>query len=149
MHPFPHHYRVNAEGSTAGTVRVSSQGLATLETSAPPEFDGPEGHWSPETLLAGAVANCYVLSFRAVARASKLEWESLDVDVDGVLERVEGVTRFTRFVISARLCLAEGASETLAGTVLEKSKKVCLVTNSLQAECVLQPEVLTGCAAAA
>ncbi len=149
MHPFPHRYQVNASGGAAGNVRVSSRGLPSLDTSAPPEFDGPAGHWSPETLLAGAVADCYILSFRAVARASKLEWQSLDVDVQAVLDRVEGVTRFTRFVISARLCLAEGASETLAHTVLEKSKKVCLVTNSLQAECVLEPVVLTGCEAAA
>ena len=66
-----------------------------------------------------------------------------------MLDRVDGVTRFTRFVISARLCLADGASEALARTVLDKSKKVCLVTNSLQSECVLEAEVLTGCEAAA
>lgn len=145
MHAFPHHYRVAASGAAEGAVSVSSAGLDTLDTNAPPEFDGPAGFWSPETMLAAAVANCYVLSFRAVARASRLPWQSLEVQVDGELDRVDGVTRFTRFTIAAQLCLPEGASETLAATVLEKSKKVCLVTNSLQSECVLQPQVLTGC----
>lgn len=145
MHAFPHHYRVTASGGPEGSVPVSSTGLDTLHTNAPPEFDGPPGCWSPETLLAAAVANCYLLSFRAVARASRLAWQSLEVQVVGELDRVDGVTRFTRFSIDAQLCLAEGASETLAATVLEKSKKVCLVTNSLQCECVLVPRVLAGC----
>jgi organic hydroperoxide reductase OsmC/OhrA len=145
MHPFPHLYHVTADGRAEGVVRVAAEGLPALDTSAPPEFDGPPGLWSPETMLAGAVANCFILSFRAVARASRLDWQALDVSVEGVLDRVDGVTRFKRFEIAARLCLPEGASETLARTVLDKAKKVCLVTNSLNADCVLQAQVLAGC----
>lgn len=137
----PHHYEVRAYGTAEGDVRVSADGLPDLQTQAPPEFGGPEGYWSPETMLLGAIANCYVLSFRAVARASKLEWQSLGIDVEGVLERVEGVTRFTRFTLKPRLELAAGASGTLAETVLKKSKSVCLVTNSLNADFELAPSV--------
>lgn len=137
----PHHYAVSACGGAEGDVRVRSAGLPDLQTQAPPEFGGPPGYWSPETMLLGAVANCYVLSFRAVARASKLEWQSIDVDVDGLLERVEGVTRFTRFTLRPRLELAAGASGTLAETVLKKAKSVCLVTNSLNASFELAPSV--------
>jgi organic hydroperoxide reductase OsmC/OhrA len=137
----PHHYEVRAYGTAEGDVRVSADGLPDLQTQAPPEFGGPEGYWSPETMLLGAIANCYVLSFRAVARASKLEWQSLGVDVEGVLERVEGVTRFTRFTLKPRLDLAAGASATLAETVLKKSKSVCLVTNSINADFKLAPSV--------
>jgi organic hydroperoxide reductase OsmC/OhrA len=137
----PHHYEVSAYGTAEGDVRVSAEGLPDLQTQAPPEFGGPEGYWSPETMLLGAIANCYVLSFRAVARASRLEGESLGVDVDGLLERVEGVTRFTRFTLRPRLELAAGASGTLADTVLRKSKTVCLVTNSLNASFELAASV--------
>lgn len=141
MHPYPHRYSVQAAGSATGNVAVTSEGLPALDTNAPPEFDGPAGFWSPETLLVASIANCYVLSFRAVARASKLEWQELDVDVEGTLDRVEGVTRFVKFTVAPRLTIADPARESLARTVLEKSKRACLVTNSLTGECELQPEI--------
>jgi organic hydroperoxide reductase OsmC/OhrA len=143
MHPFPHHYTVRASGGVAGRVQVAAAGLDPLDTDAPPEFGGPEGEWSPETLLVAAVADCYILSFRAVARASRLAWKSLEVDVEGVLDRVEGVTRFTLFRLKPRLVLEAGASSSLAATVLEKSKRSCLVTNSLTAACELAPDIVS------
>ncbi|HYD76934.1 OsmC family protein [Ramlibacter sp.] len=144
MHPYPHHYSVQARGGAEGTVSLGSAGLPALESTPPPEFDGPPGYWSPETLLLAAAADCYLLSFRAVARASKLAWTDLKVDVQGVLDRIEGVTRFTelRFVATLRIPAAD--QEHLAGNVLEKAKKVCLITNSLTARSELKPTVLVG-----
>lgn len=141
MHPFPHRYHVQAQGDASGSVLVTAQDAPALETHAPPEFDGPPGYWSPESLLIASVADCYVLSFRAVARASKLEWTSLDVDVEGVLDRVEGVTRFVAFTVKPRLEILSDERETLARSVLDKAKRACLVTNSLVAPCELVPSV--------
>lgn len=149
MQPLPHHYHAQAQGGQQGSVRVLADSLDAIETSPPPEFGGPGGDWSPETLLIASIADCYVLSFRAVARASRLEWHSLAVDVEGVLDRVDGVTRFTRFTLRPRLRLAQGASDTLARTLLDKSKRSCLISNSLLAECVVEPVVDSSDAAAA
>lgn len=139
MQAFPHRYRARAAAQSEGSVQVLCDAASAIETWSPPEFDGPPGHWSPETLLLGAVADCYVLSFRAVARASRLEWLALEVDVEGVLDRVDGVTRFTRFTLKPVLSMGEDASETLARSALDKAKRLCLVTNSLTAQCDLQP----------
>ncbi|HEX9719535.1 MAG TPA: OsmC family protein [Ramlibacter sp.] len=141
MHPYPHHYRAQAEGSATGSVRVAGKSLPALETYPPPEFDGPSGYWSPETLLVASIADCYILSFRAVARASQLEWESLSVEVEGVLDRVAGATRFVEFKLSPRLSICSRDREPLARTVLEKSKRACLITNSMSGECELLPEI--------
>lgn len=135
--PLPHRYRVRAAGAAAGPVTLACEGVADLASEAPPEFGGPPGYWSPETLFAAAIADCYILSFRAVARASKLEWLQLDVDVEALLERADGVTRFTRVTIAPRLGIPPGVQESVAIGVLEKSKRVCLVTNSLNSECAL------------
>jgi organic hydroperoxide reductase OsmC/OhrA len=140
-HPLPHRYRASARGAVAGNVTVAAPGLPDIETEAPPEFGGPEGFWSPETLLSAAVADCYILSFRAAARASKLAWSKLDVDVEAVLEHVEGVIRFTRVRISPRLGVPAGVDEATALAVLHKAKRMCLVTNSLTAECELATQV--------
>lgn len=141
MQQLPHRYQVRAHGASTGSVQVSGSGLPPLETNAPPEFGGPEGYWSPETLLAAAIVDCYILSFRAVARASRLEWQDLQVDVEAVLDRVDGVMRFTEVRLQPRLVLAAGASTSLAATVLQKAKTSCLVTNSLTAACTLAPEI--------
>jgi organic hydroperoxide reductase OsmC/OhrA len=77
MHPYPHRYRVTASAESAGRVTVGSPGLSSLETAPPPEFGGPDGLWSPETLLCAAVADCFILTFRAVARAARFEWQEL------------------------------------------------------------------------
>jgi organic hydroperoxide reductase OsmC/OhrA len=146
MHPYPHRYTVQAVARTSGSVAVRSGKLPALETNPPPEFDGPEGYWSPEALLVAAVADCYVLSFRAIARASGLQWEGLSVEVEGVLDRADGVTRFVQFVVRPRLAIADAAREPLARTALDKAKRTCLVTNSLRAECLLEPQLAVAAA---
>jgi organic hydroperoxide reductase OsmC/OhrA len=144
MHPYPHVYKVSAGGGAAGDVRLASAGLPELPSQAPPEFGGPEGYWSPETLLAAAVADCFVLSFRAVARASKLEWSSVSAEVDCVLDRVEGVAHFTHVTTRARLVVPAGADAARAHQLLGKAEKVCLISNSLKAERHLEAEVVVG-----
>jgi organic hydroperoxide reductase OsmC/OhrA len=141
MQAFPHHYHARAAAQIEGSVQVLSDAPGAIETWSPPEFGGPPGHWSPETLLLGAVADCYVLSFRAVARASRLDWQSLTIEVQGVLDRVDGVTRFTHLKLMPELCMDEGTSDTLARAALDKAKRLCLITNSLTAQCELAPVI--------
>lgn len=141
MQGLPHHYLVSATGETAGNVVVSGEGLPDLDTQGPPQFGGPEGIWSPETMLTGSVANCFILSFRAIARASKFEWTSLQVDVDGVLERPERATYFTAFNIHAVLDVPEGVKLEMAERLLEKAEKICLITASMKSEVVLTTEI--------
>jgi organic hydroperoxide reductase OsmC/OhrA len=141
MHPFPHLYRVSAAADTTGPVRLSAAGLATIASDAPVEFGGPGDQWSPETLLTAALVDCFVLSFRAVATASKYAWTTLEVDVEGTLDRVERVTQFTRFTIRARLRVPAGADLERARRLLEKSEQVCLVSASLKSEKHLEVDV--------
>jgi len=144
MQPFPHHYAVLANAATDGEVELASAGLASLASAAPVEFDGPGDRWSPETLLVAAIADCFVLTFRAIARASKLEWTRLACEVHGTLDRAAGVTRFTGFAVRARLALPAGGNEATGKRLLEKAEKGCLVTNSLAAPVALATEVSVG-----
>ena len=84
MDPYPHHYDVQAAAEPDGSVTLRSDALPPLSTAPPPQF-GPSGQWSPKTLFVEAVADCFVLTFRAVATASKLAWRRLDCKADGVL----------------------------------------------------------------
>jgi len=141
MKPYPHHYRVDAAARPTQSVTLSVAGLPDLASAPPVEFDGPGDQWSPETLLVAALADCFVLTFRAVARASRLEWSHLECHAEGTLERIEGVTRFTGFRIEARLDLPSGGNTEMGKRLLEKAEKTCLVTNSLAAPVELVSEV--------
>jgi len=129
----PHHYAVTASASGGGYVALESPGLATLQSAGPAEFGGPGDLWSPETLLVAAVGDCLILSFRAIAHASGLDWTSLRCDVVGDLDRVDKVMRFTDFHIRATLEIPEGQAEEKARRLLAKAEKSCLVSNSLSA----------------
>lgn len=141
MQNFPHHYKVSAAANPDGVVSLQSEGLDTIASVAPVEFDGPGGKWSPETLLTAAVADCFILTFRAIARASKLEWTSLKCEVEGTLERREHVSLFTEFTLQATLAIPSGTDEERAHRLLEKAEAGCLVTNSLSAETHLDTTV--------
>lgn len=134
MQAYPHIYRV--EGTTAheGAVTLTSAGLEALKSWPPAEFGGPGDAWSPETLLVGAIADCFLLSFRAIARAGGLAWTSVRCSVDAKLDRVDGVTRFTHYTVNADLHVPSGTDEEAAQKALHKAKKSCLISNSLIAE---------------
>lgn len=133
MHPYPHTYRVTGTATGTGPTIVTSDGLEPIPTAPPPEFDGPGGAWSPETLLTAAVADCFMLSFRAISRASRFEWLALDCQVEGLLERPEGAALFTRFRTVVTLTVAPGTDAAKARLLLEKAEHICLITNSLKA----------------
>jgi organic hydroperoxide reductase OsmC/OhrA len=144
MHPFPHRYVVNAAMRPVGDVPLSAEGVRIIESAPPKEFDGPGNQWSPEGLLTAAVADCFVLGFRAIAAASKFAWISLESRTEGTLDRIEGKMRFTRFDTHAKLQVPPGADLERAKKLLEKAESACLVANSLISERHLTLEVSVG-----
>jgi peroxiredoxin-like protein len=144
MQDLPHHYHVNASAEAEGNITLKAEDLPQLVTAPPAEFGGPGDQWSPETLLVGAVADCFILTFRAIARASKLEWTNLECSAEGVLDRVERVTRFTAFTVRATLTVPAGSDPDKARRLLEKAEGSCLITRSMLAETHLEAEVIVA-----
>jgi organic hydroperoxide reductase OsmC/OhrA len=145
MHPYPHSYVAAAAADNAGSVTITSPQLPSIETEAPPQFDGPGGMWSPETLLCASVADCFILTFRAVARAARFEWLHLECRVEGVLERSERVLQFTRYTTFATLTVPMGTDVVKARELLERAEHGCLIANSLRGARALDAQVvMTG-----
>src|SRR6516165_6075969 len=105
MQQFPHHYTISATASREGDVALDGNRLPQLASAPPAEFDGPGDRWSPETLVVAAVADCFVLTFRAIARASRFQWSTIDCEAIGTLDRVERITQFTAFELRVRLMI--------------------------------------------
>jgi organic hydroperoxide reductase OsmC/OhrA len=129
--PYPHQYQVELRAGAEGPVVLASGSLPELETAPPEQFDGPGDRWSPESLLVGAVADCFALTFRAVARASGLSWSHLRASATGTLQQTEGGTRFTAIEIDAVLTVPPGIDAARVKRLLEKAERGCLVSRSL------------------
>ncbi|MGH8197027.1 MAG: OsmC family protein [Steroidobacteraceae bacterium] len=142
MHPFPHRYQVTVGATPEGALQLNAEGLTEIVSLPPPQFGGPGGYWSPETLLLAAVGDCMMLTFRAIAKASRFEWRELSANVDGLLERIDGNSRFTRIETRVRLVVPAGADAGRARKLLEKAEQGCPVSNSLTAERQLECEVV-------
>jgi organic hydroperoxide reductase OsmC/OhrA len=141
VHQFPHRYRVVSSAEPQGEVALGSTGLESLGLLPPAEFGGPGDHWSPETLLIGAISSCFVLTFRAIARVRQIPWHSLDCAVEGVLEREQGNSRFTDYTVRACLRVPAGTDVDAAERALHKAEQGCLITSSLNGRCRLETRV--------
>ncbi|HVO64304.1 MAG TPA: OsmC family protein [Terriglobales bacterium] len=106
----------------------------TVNFAAPPEFGGEPGLWTPEHLLLGSVATCYVATFRAIAERSKLEVSGLEVFVEGVIKKDTGGFRFTEIVIRPVITVEREADCDRAHRLAEKAEQACLISRSLSAK---------------
>jgi len=141
MKPLPHRYEVLLNGGATGYANVSAGSLPNLASAPPPEFDGPGDAWSPEHLLLAAVATCFVFSLRAVARASRVDFTSVELAVEGTVDRRDGQTRFDEIVLRPRLLLPAGTDSARALRVLDKAERACIVSASLATPVLVKPEI--------
>ena len=109
--------------------------------SAPPEFHGQAGLWTPEHFLMAAVAGCFVTTFVAIAEASKFEMLSLEVFAAGVLEKGEGGLQFMRITIHPSLTIARESDRERALRLMEKTERSCLVARSLRSQVTVEAMV--------
>jgi peroxiredoxin-like protein len=103
----------------------------TINFAAPPEFGGEPGLWTPEHMLLGSVATCYVATFRAIAEASKLVCDRMDVFVEGKIEKQEGGFRFTQITVKPRVRIEREEDRERAERLIVKAERACLISRSL------------------
>jgi len=144
MKPLPHRYEVRLTGGPDGYATSAAEGIPDLRCAPPLDFDGPGDAWSPEQLLITAVTTCFLFTLRSVAKLSKVPFKALDLSAEGVLDRKEGVTRFTDIVLRPKLTVPQGTDRAQALRVMEKAEKACLVSASLSTPVRLEPEVIMG-----
>lgn len=143
MKPLPHHYVVEITGGPEGPATLAAHGLPDLSSAPPVDFGGPGDRWSPEHLLLAAVETCFLFTFQAVAKASRLDFTSLTVSVEGTVDRHNGVTRFTEIVLHPRLVVPPGTNRERVIRAMEKAEHACLVSASLSTPLRLEPQIET------
>jgi len=141
MKDLPHLYRVRCEGKDTGNLITRAENLPDMAVAPPLQFGGPGDEWSPEDLLMASVSSCLVLSFRAIAKASKLDWSAIECESEGVLDKVERKVQFTDILSRVKLLIPATESKEKAEKLLNKAEATCLVSNSLSCESRIECEI--------
>ena len=136
-------YRVSAASTAVRSgVATADEIQPSIAFSAPPEFQGEAGRWTPEHLFLASVAGCYVSTFSGMAQFSKFEFLSLDLQVEGVLSKEEAGWRFAQINLRPRLKIAQEKDRERASRLLEKAEKTCLIIRSTNSKVILEPELI-------
>jgi organic hydroperoxide reductase OsmC/OhrA len=137
-------FRVGAVSRQLGTVRVVTDDKPALEIATPAEFrNGLPGYWSPEDLLVGATASCYVLTFRALAKRRGISFDDLEVTATGhVTRRADG--RFGFVLVELQVSVGTDVEHEEAVTALaHDAERGCIVGRALEIPVELELDVRT------
>ena len=97
-----HKYRIRATSTAVRSGLATAEGIEpSIAFSAPPEFKGQAGRWTPEHFLVAAVASCFISTFSGMATNSKFEFVSLELETEGFIAEDQVGWRFREVVLRA------------------------------------------------
>jgi len=138
-----HKYRIRATSTTVRSGLAVADGIEpSIAFSAPPEFKGQAGHWTPEHFFVAAVASCYVSTFSGMAFNSNLEFFSLQLETEGIVAQDQAGWLFREVILRPRLTIAQAEQQVLGNRLLHKAKENCLVGRSITCPVVLEPALI-------
>jgi lipoyl-dependent peroxiredoxin len=79
--------------SGTGVIAVPSGVLDGAAITYPSRTGEPEGHTSPEELIASAHAGCFAMSLAGALGAEEIEYQTVEVTAQLTLGRVDGVMK--------------------------------------------------------
>ena len=116
-------YRAVARWNVGGAgLTISSSAPNAIHFTAPPEFGGLEGRWTPEDLLLSAVASCYTTTFHDLAEHSKREYADLEVEVEGSVRKTDSGHSFNEIAIRPNLTISSEEEQTRAFRLTAESQ---------------------------
>jgi peroxiredoxin-like protein len=138
-----HKYRVRSTSTTVRSGLTIVEGIEpSIAFSAPPEFNGQAGHWTPEHFFVAAVASCFVSTFSGMASNSNFEFISLELETEGTVVQDQAGWRFREIVLRPRLTITRTEDRDRAHRLLHKAEKNCLVGRSVACAVVLEPALI-------
>lgn len=121
---------------------LSLAGKPELTVAPPPEFGGPTGLITPEDLFVSSAAACFLTTFLAMADRTRASFVRFSCSAEGVLEKVQGRGLvFTSIKLRPKVFIADQSEEHPVQRALDLTKKYCLVTNSMNCQVEMEPQV--------
>jgi len=136
-----HSYRVEAWWTSGRTGLAKSDSAPNaIHFTAPKEFGGLEGRWTPEELLLAAVAGCFTTTLRSIAR-DQFDFADLQVEACGTVRKAQSGYGFTEIVIQPTLKIACCDERERALDLLKKAERSCLVSRALGTTLRFEPKI--------
>lgn len=133
MIQYPLLFEAEAKASSGiqATWSSSAMTLSPVTCAIPKEFHGPGNGYSPEDLMAMAVINCFIATFKVFAEKSGLQFQSIALKAALEINRnSSGTVGLSSIKVDVNL---QGSSDAAkAKTILEETRKNCLMGNALK-----------------
>jgi peroxiredoxin-like protein len=127
-----HQYRVVAWWTSGRTgIAKSDSAPNAIHFTAPAQFGGLEGRWTPEDLLMTALASCFTTTFHTIAEYSKFDYTDLAVEAEGTVVKTDNGYVFNEIVVRPSLTIPGEEQRGRAISLLHKAKTLCLISRAL------------------
>src|SRR5215469_6817513 len=137
-----HAYRVAAWWTSGRTGLAKSDSAPNaIHFTAPTEFGGLEGRWTPEELLLAAIASCYTTTVRTIAGTAKFDFTDLQVEASGTVRKAESGYNFSEIIVRPNLKIASFADRDPAVDLLRRAEKLCLVSRAIGTTLKFEPQL--------
>jgi organic hydroperoxide reductase OsmC/OhrA len=134
-------YRVNIKLAGKGKGVITASDKPDIELSAPVEFGGIKGLWTPEDLFVASINACLITTFLYYAEKQDFEYVSFESSAEGFLELVEMRYVFKEIKANPKIVVNNPEDIKLARKLLSISQKVCIISNSIKPKLILDPEI--------
>ena len=137
-----HAYRVAAWWTSGSTGLAKSDSAPNaIHFTAPTEFGGLEGRWTPEELLLAAVAGCYTTTLQVIAGMAQFNFIDLQVEASGTVRKTESGYTFTQIVVRPNLKIRSVEERERALELLKRAEKLCLVSRAIGTTIKFEPQL--------
>jgi organic hydroperoxide reductase OsmC/OhrA len=137
-----HAYLVSAWWTSGRTgIAKSDSAPNAIHFTAPKEFGGLEGRWTPEELLLAALAGCFTTTLRSIAGNVQFDFTDLQVEASGTVRKAASGYSFSEIVLRPTMKIAELSERERALDLLEKTERLCLVARALDVPLRFEPQL--------
>lgn len=134
-------FETDVAWKTERKMELNTSNGVRLEAGPPPEFDGYKNVLTPEESFVGSINLCWVSTLLAFKEKLGVDIRSISCHGVGTVERPEKAYRFTRIDLYPEIEVNKGVNETKLNRLLDLSHRYCLVTQSVNAEVAVHPEI--------
>jgi organic hydroperoxide reductase OsmC/OhrA len=136
-----HSYRVAAWWTSGRTgLAKSNSAPNAIHFTAPKEFGGLEGRWTPEELLLAAVAGCFTTTVRSIS-GDQFNFTDLQVEASGTIRKSRFGYGFSEIVISPTVKITRSLEREHALDLLKKAERLCLVSRAIDVPLRFEPKI--------
>lgn len=125
-------YEVKLEWREGKIARMEARQNPAVLVAPPPEFGGPEGYWSPEELLVGALGSCLLSTLLYFTERGGVELAAYTVTARGAMAKTAQGLRFTTMDVTLTVTLKDPAQAPKVEALRDKLEQYCPVSQSLK-----------------